>query len=115
MPTYDFECEACAYYTEIKQGFDDPSEHKCPHCGKNTLIKVFINAPTISVRGEPNTIRHLAERNTQKMGKYELQDKNAKNNIGTDKNSEQTKRRQQNRKINSMTPQQKIKWIKEGG
>ena len=48
------------------------------------------------------------------MGRYEIQDKNAKNNIGTDKNSEQNKRRKQNRKINSMTPQQKVKWIREG-
>ena len=68
MPTYDFECESCAYYTEIKQGFNDPSTLKCPHCGQNSLVKVFINPPAISVRGEPTTIGHLAERNTQKMG-----------------------------------------------
>jgi putative FmdB family regulatory protein len=114
MPTYDFECEPCAYYTEIKQGFNDPSTLKCPHCGQNTLVKVFINPPAVSVRGEPKTIGHLAERNTQNMGKYEIEDRNRKNNIGGQQNSEHKAKKDLHRKINSMTPQQKVKWIKEG-
>jgi len=113
MPTYDFECEACAYYTEIRQGFNDPSEHICPHCGKPTLVKVFINPPTISVRGEPKTIGQLADRNTEKMGTYELQDKNRTNNIHQE-NKEDVKRRDLNRKISRMTPTEKVKWIKDG-
>ena len=112
MPTYDFECEKCAYYTEIKQGFHDPSTHICPHCDKPTLVKVFINAPEMFVRGEPNSIGHLADRNTQKMGKYELQDRQQKDGNSADK--EQIKARETRRKINSMTPEQKVKWIKDG-
>ena len=113
MPTYDFECESCGYSVEIKQGFDGPSEHKCPKCGKKKLVKVFINPPIFSVKGEPTTIGHLADRNTQKMGKYELQDKNKKNNIGQDDKSE-VSRRNLNTRINKMTPSQKMKWIKDG-
>jgi len=112
MPTYDFECEKCAYYTEIKQGFEDPSTHTCPHCNEPTLIKVYINAPAMFVRGEPTTIGHLADRNTKKMGKYELQEKSNKDGAKADK--EQIKARESRRKINSMTPEQKVKWIKDG-
>ena len=75
MPLYDFECEPCAYYTEIRQGPDDPDTKECPLCEQQTLKKVFINAPSISVIGEPSTVRHLADRNTKKMGRYEIEDK----------------------------------------
>ena len=112
MPTYDFECKKCAYYTEIKQSIYDPSTQECPHCGKNTLVKIFINPPAMFVRGEPDTIGHLADRNTQKMGRYELEDK--KQQHGTAPDKEQISEKETRRKINAMTPQQKIKWIKEG-
>lgn len=112
MPLYDFECEPCAYYTEIRQSMDDPSMHECPICGKKTLKRVIINPPAIVCRGEPNTIGQLMDKNTRNMGKYEIQDKDAKNNINTDK--KQTEKRNLHRKINSMTPEQKMKWIKEG-
>tara|TARA_R100000008_G_scaffold85426_2_gene75337 strand:- start:1619 stop:1960 length:342 start_codon:yes stop_codon:yes gene_type:complete len=112
MPTYDFECEDCAYYTEIKQSIDDPSTHICPHCEKPNLKKVFINSPHVFVRGEPKTIGHLADRNTQKMGSYELQEKANKDGAKPDK--EQINAKETRRKINSMTSEQKIKWIKDG-
>lgn len=114
MPTYDFECEKCAYYTEIVQSFDAPSTHKCPCCDEETLVKVFINPPTISIRGEPTTIASLADRNTEKMGHYELQDR-----IQKDTNNEKQKatkeHRELNRRINKMSKTEKIKWIREGG
>jgi putative FmdB family regulatory protein len=112
MPLYDFECEPCAYYTEIRQGPDDPDTQACPLCERQTLKKVFINPPAISVVGEPSTIGHLADRNTKKMGRYEIEDKNQKNNINQDK--EAIKAKATRRKINAMTPEQKVKWIKEG-
>jgi len=112
MPLYDFECEPCAYYTEIRQGPEDPDTHPCPLCEQETLKKVFINPPAISVIGEPSTIGHLADRNTKKMGRYEIEDKNKKSNINQDK--EAIKAKAMRRKINSMTQEQKVKWIKEG-
>jgi len=112
MPLYDFECEPCAYYTEIRQGPDDPDKQVCPLCEQETLKKVFINAPSISVIGEPSTVRHLADRNTKKMGKYEIEDKNKQNNAV--QNTEASKAKALRRKINSMTQEQKVKWIKEG-
>jgi|TARA_Y100000592_G_scaffold98487_1_gene171710 putative FmdB family regulatory protein len=112
MPTYDFECEKCAYYTEITQRMDEPSEYECPHCGEETLIKVFINPPAMFVRGSPNTIGQLADRNTSKMGTYELQDKTHEHGMKQDQKAKQA--RETNRKINAMTPEQKINWIKNG-
>ena len=112
MPLYDFECKECKYYDEIRQAHDAPSILECPCCNKKALRKVFINAPAISVRGEANTIGQLADKNTRNMGHYEKQEKAAKDNSG--QNSEAQQRRNLNRKINGMTPKEKIKWIKEG-
>jgi putative FmdB family regulatory protein len=112
MPTYDFECESCAYYTEIVQAHDAPSTLTCPYCDKKTLIKVFLTPPAIAIRGEPATVGHLADRNTQKMGLYEKQDKDAAAKV--DYHTERKKTRDLHRKINNMTPQQKLNWIKNG-
>tara|TARA_R100000008_G_scaffold60547_1_gene38050 strand:- start:1784 stop:2125 length:342 start_codon:yes stop_codon:yes gene_type:complete len=112
MPLYDFECAPCAYYTEIRQGIDDPSTHECPHCNQETLVKVFINSPSFFVRGEPNTIGQWADKNTRNMGTYEKQDNDRK--YHTNNNPEHRKKRDMHRKINSMTQKQKLKWIKEG-
>ena len=112
MPIYDFECPKCVYYTEIKQGINDPSKYECPHCGEDTLIKVFINPPAVFVRGDAHTIGQLADRNTQKMGKYELADRNQQH--GIKRNNEVEQKRETHKKINSMTPEQKLNWIHSG-
>jgi len=112
MPIYDFECAECAYYEEIKQGMSEPSTHECPHCGNQTLVKVFINPPLVFIRGDPTTIGQLADRNTQKMGKYELEDRKNQDAPKKDKEAEQT--RKEHKKINAMTPQQRVKWIRTG-
>ena len=112
MPLYDFECKNCKYYDEVKQAHDAPSILECPCCNKKTLRKVFINPPAVSIRGEPNTIAQLADKNTRNMGHYEKQDRAAKDIKKNDTEAEQ--RRSTNRKINGMTPKEKVKWIKEG-
>lgn len=112
MPLYDFECEPCVYYTEIRQGVDEPSVHTCPFCKQETLKKVFINAPPVIVRGEATTIGQVIDRNTKSLGKYERESLNKKNNVAQKKEFDE--KRQLHRKINSMTEKEKIKWIKEG-
>jgi len=114
MPLYDFECEPCAYYTEIRQSMEGPSSLECPVCGQETLKKVFINAPHCYVRGESATIGQIADRNTEKMGLYEKQEKTAKDKNGKGLTTEQKEKRKQHQKIVSMTPEQKMKWIREG-
>ena len=114
MPLYDFECEPCAYYTEIRQGFEDPSTLECPVCSQQTLKKVFINPPHCYVRGESTTIGQLADRNTKNMGSYERQEKSEADRNGKKLTAKQKEKRKLNQKLASMTPEQKVKWIKEG-
>ena len=111
MPLYDFECEPCAYYTEVRQPMDNPSILECPVCGEKTLAKVFINAPHTFVRGEARTIGQLAEKNYKNMGFYEKQDRKRKDQS---ESSEVKDKRERHQKIVSMTPEQQTKWIREG-
>ena len=114
MPLYDFECEPCAYYAEIKQPMSGSSTLQCPICEQNTLKKVFITPPHCYVRGESMTIGQLADRNAEKMGSYEKQEKSKKDRKGKKLTTEQKEKRKQHQKIVSMTPEQKVKWIKGG-
>ena len=114
MPLYDFECEPCAYYEEIKQPMSSPSVLECPVCGQQTLTKIFISPPHISVRGETNTIGQLADKNSRNMSSYERQEKSEKDRKGTGLTKEQKEKRKQHQKITAMTPEQKVKWIKGG-
>jgi putative FmdB family regulatory protein len=114
MPTYDFECEPCAYYTEIVQPFDSASLLKCPVCEQKTLKKVILSPPSIFVRGESSTIGQMADRNYKKMGHYEKQERVQQDQAPDKMTKEQKEKRATHQKINSMTPEQKVKWIKNG-
>jgi putative FmdB family regulatory protein len=114
MPLYDFECEPCAYYSEIRQRMRDPSILECPICGEQTLRKVFINPPHTFVRGDTKTVGQLAEKNYKNMGFYEKQDRKIKDSVNEQLNAEKNDKRKQHQKIISMTPEQQMKWIREG-
>ena len=112
MPLYDYECRKCVYYTEIWQGMMDDPIKECPNCGKNALVKVIINPPAAIVRGEANTIGQLADQNTKKMGIYELQDRQQKDNVAQNKEISETRKRR--KEINAMSEAQKLRWIQKG-
>ena len=110
MPLYDYVCSNCEHEIEnVHQSIKDKPLVKCEQCGKMTLERVIYGGH-VFVRREATTIGQLSDRNTKKMGKYELQSKQKKH-MAKKKLSEQQKL---NRKINSMTSDQKRKWIKEG-
>jgi len=46
MPTYEYECDACQYRFEKKQGFHDKPVEKCPKCGGKPR-RVIHSAPVI--------------------------------------------------------------------
>lgn len=72
---YDFECQACGHELEVQQSIKEYKVlKKCPKCKKNKLSRVYI-APYLAIMKEPETVGHLAYRNTKKMGKYELDEK----------------------------------------
>jgi|TARA_A100001391_G_C5066764_1_gene277365 putative FmdB family regulatory protein len=112
MPTYDYECSECGYYKEVFQKFSEKPLVRCPECKKHKFRRVILNAPHVSVKGEPTTIQHLADRNTQKLGKYELQAKEQADNI--DKVRKDAEANNRRRKINKMTAAQKKNYIEKG-
>jgi len=50
MPFYEYECQACKFYTEVMQKITDPPLTKCPSCGKRKLKKL-VSAPVFRLKG----------------------------------------------------------------
>ena len=114
MPTYEYACSNCGHSFEIVQLMKDKKKRKCPSCKKIKLKRV-IGKPMVFIKGEPQTVGHQAERNTEKMGRYELGDKEGKR-------KESSKKEQSSlgsgpaspRQIRKMTSEQKKKYIEKG-
>jgi putative FmdB family regulatory protein len=50
MPFYEYECQACKFYTEVMQKITDAPLTKCPSCGKRALRKL-VSAPVFRLKG----------------------------------------------------------------
>jgi|SRR5580698_4189228 putative FmdB family regulatory protein len=50
MPFYEYECQACKFYTEVMQKISDAPLTKCPSCGKKQLKKL-VSAPVFRLKG----------------------------------------------------------------
>lgn len=50
MPFYEYECQACKFYTEVMQKISDAPLTKCPSCGKRRLQKL-VSAPVFRLKG----------------------------------------------------------------
>jgi putative FmdB family regulatory protein len=50
MPFYEYECQACKFYTEVMQKITDKPLTKCPSCGKKALKKL-VSAPVFRLKG----------------------------------------------------------------
>ncbi len=50
MPFYEYECQACKFYTEVMQKITDAPLTKCPSCGKRRLQKL-VSAPVFRLKG----------------------------------------------------------------
>lgn len=50
MPFYEYECQACKFYTEVMQKISDAPLAKCPSCGKRRLRKL-VSAPVFRLKG----------------------------------------------------------------
>jgi len=114
MPTYEYACSNCEHSFEIVQSMKEKTKRKCPLCKKIKLERV-IGKPMVFIRGEPQTVGHQAERNTERMGRYELGDKEGKRKEGSKK--KQTSLGSgpaSSRQIQGMTSEQKKKYIEKG-
>ena len=50
MPFYEYECQACKFYTEVMQKISDAPLRRCPSCGKQRLKKL-VSAPVFRLKG----------------------------------------------------------------
>jgi putative FmdB family regulatory protein len=50
MPFYEYECQACKFYTEVMQKITDAPLTRCPSCGKRALKKL-VSAPVFRLKG----------------------------------------------------------------
>ncbi len=46
MPLYDYRCTACGKVTEVRHGFDESYDGRCPACN-GALQRVFNAAPVV--------------------------------------------------------------------
>ena len=76
MAKYDMVCGACGFSFELDKPIADDFPKKCPECKKNKLYQDY-SVPYFAIRQPPKTLGHLAERNSEKMGKYLLEEKRA--------------------------------------
>lgn len=113
MPRYDYECSACGHKMEdIYQDIKDSPLKKCANCKKHKLERVIF-APHVFVRGEPKTMGQLAERNSAKMGKLQVQEKTLQDKESKKEALKEAKR-EMHSKINSMSTSQKKRYIENG-
>lgn len=75
MPTYEYGCCECGYEFEIHQNFSDKPLVDCPKCNLLGLQRIISGGLCSFMQQDPKTLGHLADRNTKKMGHYELQEK----------------------------------------
>jgi len=113
MPNYDYGCNHCGFlWEDVTQNINDSPKQKCPKCSKMTLERVIFGGLQPFVRGEATTLGQLAEQNTKKMGRYELQDKRAKTKEDTDAG---LKRHQEEiKQIGKMSETQKQRYVDNG-
>jgi putative FmdB family regulatory protein len=112
MAYYEYRCEACEHFFGEELSIKKYKRRKkCPSCGKHKLNRV-LDVPTLVIKGRPTTIGQLAEANTKKMGRYERQEKENRDNKELRKAKKEARKSQ--RDINSMTKEQKKKYILEG-
>lgn len=113
MPIYDYECKECgSKIIDIYQSIHSEALTRCDSCGTNSLERIIF-CPYVSVKGEPTTIGHLAERNSQKMGKSKVEDCTAKDKESKKKQMAEAKK-EFNSKLGKMNENQKRRYIEDG-
>lgn len=73
MITRYYVCDNCSNLLVVQQELHDEHRYKrCPKCKKHKLYQDLTGQHTF-VYQEPKTIGHLANRNSERAGKYELE------------------------------------------
>lgn len=112
MPIYEYRCNNCQIQFEINQSIKDVIKKKCPECNKMELERLVF-APSVFVRAEASTIGQLADRNSKKIGKDTIQERQAiyEEKTGLKKIKE---KKQLHQRINKMNEKEKRRFIEDG-
>lgn len=105
---YEYKCKNCNIVTEVYQSIKDKTLTFCDSCHEHALERVIYGGVHASVEQEPKTLKQQAERNTKKMGKYELQERERKDKVQSKKVAQELNN------IAKMTPEQQRKYIENG-
>lgn len=81
-------CDNCDHAFTILQDINEDLLKRCPNCNKKKLYQDLTGQHTY-IYNTPTTLGHQAQRNTEQMGKYELQDKRHKDKIERRKQARQ--------------------------
>jgi putative FmdB family regulatory protein len=119
MVTRYYICDNCDHHMVIQQKMNDPLKKKCPECGKLKLYQDLTGQHTF-VYQDCKTLGHQAQRNTERMGKYDLESKRKKDSEAkkfkkkrsTWYNKEGADLKQGLKHLN--TPEKKHRYIMEG-
>lgn len=107
---YDYECSNCNHQLkDVYQSIKDDALTLCPSCNTNNLNRIIYGGLG-SFMKDAKTIGQLSDKNWSSLGHYQKSEIEAQNK---DKKIEKEKR-ELNKQLNSMTPQQKKKYIITG-
>lgn len=116
MPLYVYQCDDCEIYFEEVQGYHDDPLTVCPKCEQEKLYRVLF-PPYVSIVQEPKTVQQLADRNTKKMGHYELESKQLMDRPEAAKPKHRPwyrPDRELDTSIAKLTPEKQLEYIKTG-
>lgn len=112
MPIYEYKCEVCNETFETYHSIKQALLKECPVCKNQSLSVVLGKISGIINKGEIKTVGQLAEANAKKMGKEQLQRKMEED--GTIQRIKDKEKMTEMRKIASLSPEKKVKYIETG-
>jgi len=111
MPVYHYKCSNCEFDDEVYHSIKEPIRTICELCKKETLSVVIDGAFYGAVR-EIKTLGQLAEHNSKKMGKEQVELRMEAD--GTKDILKSHQKRERLNKIANLTPEKREKYIMEG-
>jgi len=113
MPLYEYKCSECKHTFEIKQSFNDTALTFCQECGHESLFKV-VGVPNLIVYGNGQTAGQVADYNTRKLGKYELEAKQREHAIKQGENPDVKPEKGVDISLAKLSPEKQTKYIMTG-
>ena len=108
---YDYGCRSCGEtQIDVYQSIHDDALTKCPSCGEDALERIPCGGIAAFMKHNSNTIGSQADKNWSNMGHYQKSELEAQNKTSVEAN----RKKQERKKINSMTQEQKTKYIITG-